>query len=104
MSQPRLYNTSAAPQRRSLLPTPAPQRPIPADAKLYSIKESSRLLTERYGEGYSESAIRQLIASADWIEGVHWADRRRKGGKYRRPKVYLEAVQRWQVARVSDRP
>ena len=98
---PRTYRPDRTPALR-IAPQSEPQN-IPVNAKLYSIREASRILLELYGEGYSESSIRDLIDNGDWIEGVHWSDRRRKGGKYRKIKVCLESVQRWQVTRYADR-
>lgn len=100
---PRLYLAHQTPQIRPQTRPAGMAEGIPPGARLYSVREASRILSELWGEGYGESAIRDLIDGGDWVEGVHWCDRRRKGGRYRKPKIYLEAVKRWQVTRFEER-
>ena len=66
---------------------------IPLNAKLYSLQQASQLLNEQFDGGFSVREMRRLINSGEWLERWHYV---RRG---RQIKIYLTAVQEWQLRR-----
>ena len=64
---------------------------IPLSAQLLDLKEASQKLTEQFGKGYSDRAIRRLVNSGEWQENWHYVRLKRL------IKIYLPAVQEWQL-------
>jgi hypothetical protein len=87
---PRTYLTGKQPNA----PTPSNDgRQIPLNAKLYSLRQASTLLNEQFDGGFSIREMRRLINSGEWIEQWHYI---RRG---RAIKIYLAAIQEWQLRR-----
>lgn len=61
------------------------------DAELVSIEDAST----RLGKGFSRRSIIRRIDDGEWIEGLHWIDDRREGGKNRIIKINMTAVNEW---------
>jgi hypothetical protein len=85
------------PKRRGvILSAPKqPGKPIPIDAVLTDLDKASGILGERYGKGYSVSAIRRKCLTV-WSFGEHWT---RNGSII---KIYLPAVYEWQTGASGD--
>jgi hypothetical protein len=87
---PRTYLKS----KQIAAPAPSTEgKQIPLNAKLYGLRQASQLLNEQFDGGFSIREMRRLINSGAWLEHWHYT---RRG---RQIKVYLVAVQEWQLRR-----